>query len=508
MQGRKLRGPLEADGREYDYLVLSDIHLGSDLVPHLRPWARNSWLTKEPEVDAQLASLLAYYGKRPEGGRPVCLVIAGDFLDLVGVSLTPDEGQTTTQPTSEEQRHGLGSAPDHVVQKIAAIGERHQRVFQALCAFLGEGHRLVIVRGNHDIELHWRKAQRALIHAVCRHAESPEHGAAIATRIRICPWFFVVDGLLFVEHGHEFDPMCSYGDPLLPTCPRDSRRIRLSPFAVMLREVARPTRGLSTTSYENVGFGAYLQLLGKLGLAQSARMSVRFGRAVMRLLAESRSYAFSEGRLRMLRAQTRERLFSRQMGLGGDTLTCLKRLYAAPAARSLRFVMRSLYLDRLLSMVLSVLFIAAGATLSRYASLSEGALCALPALPLAAFGCYGPNRDLAPIQRMRESAAEIARLFGARFVVMGHTHVPEDAPLGGAARYLNVGHWGHDDIPEEQAESAPQMPCTYLLLKQTSEGYRHQLLRWDAAIGALPYVVEAPAGSDQQGAPSASPQSV
>lgn len=505
MQGRDLTGPQDCGDLAYDYLVLSDVHLGSDLVPHLRPWARSSWLTREPEVDARLASLLAHYASRPNG-RPICLVIAGDFLDLVGVSLTPDDDRTTTLPTSEEQRHGLGSAADHVVQKITAIGDRHQRAFQAICAFLAHGNRLVVVRGNHDIELHWRRAQRALIHVICQHAESPEHGAELAQRIRICPWFFSVEGLLFVEHGHEFDPMCSYGDPLLPTCPRDSRRIRLSPFAVLLREVARPTRGLSTTHYENVGMGEYIRLLGKLGLARSLGAAVRFGRATLRLLGESRSYAATERSLRKLRAETRERQFSKQTGLHMDTLLRLKLLYAAPAARSLRFVLRSLYLDRVLAIAVSMLFIALGATLARYSSMLEGGLCALPALPLAAFGCYGPNRDLAPIRRMRQSAREIARLFDARYVVMGHTHVAEESILDESARYLNVGHWGSDDIPEEQAEGLPQTPCTYLLLTRGVEGYRHQLLRWDALTGPRPYVAEVTA--DCGNAPSASPQSV
>ena len=482
-----------AGADDYDYLVLSDVHLGSDLVPHLRPWARDSWLSKDAEVDERLCGLLDHHLKH--AARRTCLVIAGDFLDLVGVSLSPDARTTYTRLTSEEQRHGLGSAADHVVQKVAAIAERHRRVFAALCAFIAAGHKLVVVRGNHDIELHWRAAQSALSHAICQHAESPEHGASVASRIEVCPWFYAVDGLLYVEHGHEFDAMCSYGDPLLPTCPRDSRRIRLSPFSVLLREVARPTRGLSTTSYENVGLGAYMQLLANLGILGSARIAVRFARAVARLVGESRSYARGDRPLRKLRGSARERRFMQQMGLSADKLSLLKRLYVAPAARSVLFVLRSLYLDRVFTVALALLFVALGASLARYRNLLEGALFALPALPLAAFGCFGPNRDLAPTERMRQGAAEIAKLFNARYVVMGHTHDAEEQLLPNGARYLNVGHWGRDDVPEEQPSTLPQTPCTFLLLSRHQHGYRHQLLRWDTTRGALPFCAERPAAT-------------
>ncbi|MEY4514692.1 MAG: hypothetical protein RLZZ450_6814, partial [Pseudomonadota bacterium] len=44
-----------------DYLLLSDIHLGSDIVTHLRPWAATSWLLREADVDRRLVSLLEHY---------------------------------------------------------------------------------------------------------------------------------------------------------------------------------------------------------------------------------------------------------------------------------------------------------------------------------------------------------------------------------------------------------------------------------------------------------------
>ncbi len=475
----------EARPLDLDYLVLSDVHLGSDLVPHVRPWARKSWLSAAPEIDERLAGLLAHYGERARrNGRALCLIVAGDFLDLVGVSLSAEPGAVKTTPTREEQVYGLGSAHDHVVQKVRAIAARHERAFAALGAFVAAGNRLVVVRGNHDIELHWRAAQRALIAAISSRAPDPETRAQIEQRIAICPWFFAVDGLLYVEHGHEFDAMCSYGDPLLPTCSRDSRRIRQSPFAVMLRYVARPTRGLSSRSYENVGMSAYLRLLLNLGLSGSLGIALRFARAVSSLLGECHARALGDGRLRALRARLLRARFAERAAIPAPLLDELGRWYTRPAACSLRFVLRSLYLDRVLAVAAALCCVVLGAYLARYRALLDGVLYLLPAGLLTAFACFSPSRDLAPTRRMRRGAHAIARMFNVRYVVMGHTHEAESHELGDDARYLNVGHWGEDDVPEERTEHVAT-PCTYLWLA-AENGHRAQMLRWDAHFGPRP----------------------
>lgn len=470
------------DAGAYDYLVLSDVHLGSDLVPHVRPWARDSWLNDAPEVDARLAGLLAHYAERAERSvRKICLIVAGDFLDLVGVSLSPDARSTKTRLTREEQRHGLGSAHDHVVQKIEAIAARHAHAFRAMSEFVGRGHRLVIVRGNHDIELHWRAAQRALICALSCHEADAEKRRELEQRVMICPWFFAVEGLLYVEHGHEFDAMCSYGDPLLPTCPRDSRRIRQSPFAVMLRYVARPTRGLSSRSYENVGMSAYLRLMLNLGVSGTLGIAVRFAGAVSSLLGECQAHALGDRNARAIRAELKQKRFAKLASVPVALLLELKRLYARPAACSVRFVLRSLYLDRVLAIGAAFLCVALGAYIARYRALLDGALYLLPACMLTAFACFTPSRDLAPTTRMRKGAARIARMFNARYVVMGHTHEAETRSLADDATYVNVGHWGEDDVPEERGEHVTT-PCTFMYLAAENL-YRAELLRWDESYG-------------------------
>jgi len=480
----------------FDYVLLSDVHLGSDIVTHVRPWARTSWLTTEAEVDVQLVSLLEHHRRARRADRPLCVVMAGDFLDLVGVSLTPPSA-LRTQPNFEEQQYGLGSAADHVVHKVWAIARRHPRVFRALMELLAEGNQLVLVRGNHDIEMYWYAAQQAFIEAVAEHAE-PSQREAISSRIAIHPWFFVVEGLLYVEHGHQFDAMCSYGDPLVPTCPRDSRRIRQVPFSVMLRNVARPTRGLSTARYEHTNFGAYLGLLVALGLWGSARIGFRFARAAVRLVGTWLAHVRGEGRRRRHASRMRKERFAARERVSPLDLSALEQLYVKPASHSLSFVLRSIYLDRVFALVCAILWVMAGALLARYRGVLEGVSCALPAALFATYACIGFERDIVPTRRMQSSASRIAELFAARWVVMGHTHQPVVQDLAGNAQYVNLGHWGEDDLPEERAE-AHTTRCTYLHVRLEGDDYRADLMCWDAQCGASPATFHAEHGERPEG---------
>ena len=465
----------------FDYVLLSDVHLGSDLVTHSRPWAATSWLTREAAVDDQLVSLLEHHRRTRTDGRPLCVVMAGDFLDLVGVSLPLPTTAMRTAPTAEEQRCGLGSAPDHVVHKVRAIAARHPRVFRALMELLREGNRLVLVRGNHDIELHWQAAQHAFVEAVVQHAQ-PSVRDKLASQIAIQPWFFAVEGLLYVEHGHQFDAMCSYGDPLLPTCPLDPGRIRPVPFSVLLRNVARPTRGLSTARYEHGSFGCYFGLLLALGLSGSLQIAVRFARATTRLVGTWVLHMQGEGQRRRHQLCMRKARFAARENVPPERLRELEQLYVRPAAHSLSFVLRSLYLDRVLALALALLCVGSAALLARYRDAVESVLCALPAALLASYACIGIDRGISPTRGMQTGAARIAALFSARWVVMGHTHQPVVQALADGAQYVNLGHWGEDDLPEERGESATTS-CTYLHLRLDGGTYRGELMRWDAERG-------------------------
>jgi UDP-2,3-diacylglucosamine pyrophosphatase LpxH len=454
------------------HILLSDIHLGADLVHHVRPRDERG-RAHASAIDRRLSALFDYHG-RPNR-EPVRFVIAGDFVDFIGMSL-PAPADRSVELTAEERRHGLGSTKEHAVIKVQAVAERHAPIFAAMARALIAGHELVIVRGNHDVEWHWGRARRAFVAALSAHARSEREARIIDRAVTFHDWFYYVKDVLFVEHGHEYDPMCSFGDPLLPLCARDPSRMRLTPSNVLNRYVVRPTPGVATSGHETASFSSYLQLAASLGLRGGLALAGRFARAAGCLLWSA--LLSRRQRLHIERARdSRLRALARRHGLSADLLSDLSRLHVKPAAQSVRALMRGLYLDRLLLIAcvgLALLF--AWSSMGALLAAQTSALSLSVALVTGRL--TGRGRDIDPARRMRAGAAEIARQLGVRYVVMGHTHAPCFDRIAARAHYVNLGNWGDDELPAATNVVPSDPPCTYLEVTDDGAGPTARLMRW------------------------------
>src|SRR5687767_11771111 len=153
--------------------------------------------------------MLDWYREHRDPERPWRLIIAGDLVDFVGMSIAPLPGSALeADQTAEERRNGMGSGHDRAVSKMRAVARRHSHVFEKLARFVADGHSLALVRGNHDIDFHWEAARDAFVEAIVERIDasaSAEDRAALAARVEFHPWFYYVEGLLYVEHGHQYD---------------------------------------------------------------------------------------------------------------------------------------------------------------------------------------------------------------------------------------------------------------------------------------------------------------
>jgi hypothetical protein len=125
------------------------------------------------------------------------------------------------------------------------------------------------------------------------------------------------------------------------------------------------------------------------------------------------------------------------------------------------------------------------ALLGRYTGLLTAALSAIPAGVLGAYACVGSGSNTLPSGRMQDGATPIARLFGARWVVMGHTHEPVLTTLRDGATYVNLGSWGQDDPPDERT-GLHESSCTFLVVQQREGDYHAELMRWHGEPGVPP----------------------
>jgi UDP-2,3-diacylglucosamine pyrophosphatase LpxH len=461
-----------------NYLLFSDVHLGADLVQHTRPWTA-ARLSEVHHIDHQLGDMLDHYRERSDPQRPWCVVIAGDFIDLVGMSIS---GSESASMNADEQLHGLGSSEAHAAVKMRAVAARHDLVFRKLARFVEAGHALVFVRGNHDVEFYWESAQRAFLDALIERSQIDRADSAAVKafedRVEFRHWFYYVRDLLYVEHGHQYDATCAYHHVLAPRSPRDPGRISYSFSDILLRYVVRPTRELSAEGHENNSLYHYLQLAFSLGLSGCAMLGYRFFRAVGRMVGVWRDHL--SDRAAQVRAEHDQKL--QQLGtmfrLSSEHLREMTQLWATPVTSRFFSIFRTVFLDGLALGLGSALLIAI---------LVLSGVISWPWLPglmafvgIAMFIYMKSSKVLEPRFALRLGASKLATLMPARYIVMGHTHLPAMERISDTSTYVNLGNWTVD-LSEEELEPAP---CTHLVIRHDERGRpAAALCRWQDVDG-------------------------
>ncbi|HWA77373.1 MAG TPA: metallophosphoesterase [Polyangiaceae bacterium] len=473
----------------HNLLVLSDLHLGSDLVHHAQPDApRRARASQRRNRD--LVGFLDHYREHPQGGRPWRLVIAGDFMDFAGMSVMPDVSYETA-PTSEELAHGLGGAPDHTLAKLELLMEHEQSVMASLARFVAAGNSLVVVRGNHDVDWHWEPVQEAFRKKLLAHATFPEH------QLEFAPWFYYEEGLVFIEHGHQYDPYCSFEHVLHPVSPFDPRRTMRSLSDVLLRYVVRPTRGMTEAGHAAAGILTYLRFafgLGARGMLLLAKRFVAATRALIDLWQEHVSDATE-----WVRGEQERKLavLGRLHRIQLDRLRGLLRLQRPPITKSLLALLASVMLDRVLLGALGVVAVLVVLLSVESTAIALSIVAAVVASLVGLGAAWRRLRDtLEPSAELRERSALVARLFPAAFIVMGHTHLPEKQPTTEHATYVNLGAWAEDEVEDGLV---PNLPATrtHLLVTRVEDRPVAELLAWHPN-GPLPYGNESTKGRPKE----------
>ena len=436
-------------------LVFSDVHLGSDLNDS------GPVVPRSPSVDRDLAGMLAHYRAQKPPADRWRVVIAGDFIDFVGMSIDPKEGETiATELTSEERRNGVGSAEDHARLKLRRVALRHADVFYELGQLVAAGHMLTVLHGNHDIEMHWEALKedfRDLVVATCTDLVDPADRESARQRIEFEPWFFYREGVVYIEHGHQYDPFCATAFILAPVSPRDPRRVERGYSETLLRAIVRRTPGLKEYGHDKRGLGSYVGWAFTLGFRGMIGLWTRFFVAVYDLTKTQRAYRTELARTMRLEHDQRIAARAAEGRVDLERLRKLHALQARPVGATFRGVLASVMLDRLLLYVAVGIALAVIALLSWLGPLSgrgayaAGVVCVIW-IALHFYLAAG-RADVDPTAQQTARAAHIATLFRAPYIVMGHTHKPLSVRAG-EATYINVGSWAEEDDPHPTYRAA------------------------------------------------------
>jgi UDP-2,3-diacylglucosamine pyrophosphatase LpxH len=238
----------------YNYLFLSDFHLSEGRNPQNGLIHRNEDFFQ----DTAFAQFLAHHvqlSRRETAVEyyniPWKLVINGDIFDFLQVISKPKPGaelfgvtgvRTFAELSQNEQDFGLGTSSPEIVWKVSHIAKGHPIFFHALAWFVAQpGNELLLMKGNHDIELYWPDVQHKIrqllqeAYGVWRqtavpnddHALLPLHTdmpdalnlADLNKSVTFPPSFLYEPGLFYAEHGCQYEPanaFRNFEDPRLP----------------------------------------------------------------------------------------------------------------------------------------------------------------------------------------------------------------------------------------------------------------------------------------------------
>jgi UDP-2,3-diacylglucosamine pyrophosphatase LpxH len=474
---------VEIPAPKEDIIIVSDLHIGAGRTP-----AGSYSGTENFFADESLARMLAHVQKsreeKPE--RSSMLVINGDFVDFLRIVSVPEtdadflEWQnilvsigTTDRGVEElkaavsdkERDIGLKTHDFKSVWKLHAAMMGHPALFAGLASWVQHGHSLVVVKGNHDLEWYWPAVRNflRLTLAGYLHVGNPatalhEHLADILPRIRFVDDACIIDGQVYVEHGHRYDK-----------------------FSAVL---GTATWGASGDEL-NIPFGSFFNryLINKLELVYPFLDNVRPRSNILHMLMRERFFLG-------LKVLFQYVPFTIEMIPKRYAHYLLKPLMGYLLALGLPILATIiLWGDRLLPLFFPGNGQASGVSslgdvILRYAGgvLKDTAVLFLGYL-LARFVSYvqlsEPEDLLAPAQATMDAHP------GCRLITMGHTHNPEQKQDGGRW-YINSGSW----IPVIEASSAAlREDKTYALifLERGGKGELvvRPLQRWNDDAGRI-----------------------
>lgn len=149
-------------------------------------------------------------------------------LSKVGILKTREELELSI--SDKESKYGLKTDHYKTIYKFIKIKNGHPVFFKALSEWMNAGNKIIILKGNHDIELYWlevRNYLRLIIAEGFLSIQTEKSIEDILTNIVLPNITFIDDSIVidndfYVEHGHRYDKFCMILDkPALDKTPSE-----------------------------------------------------------------------------------------------------------------------------------------------------------------------------------------------------------------------------------------------------------------------------------------------
>jgi UDP-2,3-diacylglucosamine pyrophosphatase LpxH len=455
---------------DFDYLIVSDLHLRGGF---------NNPTERLYHFDEEFADFLRYYRLHRSPNRPWQLIIGGDFIEFLYITDLPDPNAPLLRGATflpSEHRYGAHTEAQKSRWKLDTIlRSSHPQLLLALARFVAEGNHVVVLRGNHDCEMFWPEVQEHFRRLIAEHhpvdVSYMAMKEAVAQRVQFPQWFWYVPRLLYVEHGCQYDPFCSFEhflNPVVPTCPT---RIQMSIAELSIRYFTNQMKLINAMAAENIkSVSEYIGWVVRGNLSVMPRTARLYAGMVRRVLAKSgRSDPEGEAAVRA-EHQRRVDAVDERFSLPPGTAAAVDAMHATPVMHSFLATAQFLALDLIAGGI--VLAAAAAAILIWYPA-RIGLLAMVAAVAAVGLIIYVGAlrfRRVTEGAQLHRTAERLGQLFKVRYVIFGHSHGAGTWPLQGGEAYINVGTW----VP-----MAEESYFVYFALSGPGDDRSGGLLRWN-----------------------------
>lgn len=429
--------PLGDDNASSYTVVLSDLHLCEAEVPDPKRPFWKKYKTKEFFFDESFRNFLEAIDKQAHPQK-VELILNGDVFDFDSVTSIPEN--PSFRVTWLEKKRGLNPEEDKSEYKTRMILQDHPVWIKAVSDFIKKGHKVIIIIGNHDLELHFKRVQNLIL-------ESFELTEEELTRIKFCEFFYISEGDTLVEHGNQYDPFCLAYTPVRPFIIKDERiQVRI-PF------------GNLATRYLINGMG-YFNPYSESNYIMTATEYVRFFVKYMVRTQPLIMWTWFWSSLTILWVSLINRItFSINDPLTYETeiegiaekanatprmVREMLQLAVAPVTSSPMLVIKELWLDRAFLFLLSFLILLQiFFVVDQIFSFSFYWILLIYLLFLPFFVFYSKTitSDVQKVKEPKEKILTLSSLItGVKRVIYGHTHRALHEIIG-PVEHLNSGTW-------------------------------------------------------------------
>ncbi|MBW2702650.1 MAG: metallophosphoesterase [Deltaproteobacteria bacterium] len=499
-------GP-RADMQTHDLVVLSDLHLGEGRVGNSERFSPMEDFFYDEAFARMLRHLRTAYHEDPS---KLVLVLNGDVFDFLTVTCIPTRQELANLDfdiSVTERRFGLNPTPKKSVWKLERILEGHPAFFQALARFVAAGHRVEVLRGNHDLELFFAGVQERLLLHLSEQPEGPSM-EELQRRLHFHQWFYLEEERVYIEHGNQYEASNSIRYPLRPLLPQRKTRsehenvLNYPLGSLFVRYFYNGVHRIDPYTPKIGSIEHYLHFLSRYNLLDLLRIARSHYPFFLRAL-RPQATAGTSGPTRAddaEQAQTFHNLdhdgetpeLHRKLNhlkihpMSASKLALVKEM-SKPLVKRVAWTagvtFASLYLWLLVfSLIQSTPWLAESVFAK---AILLAILTVFTMIVLFGIGNYmGHKLRQAKDQTVdvcAEQAIKIATLTEVPLVLMGHTHVVDTRELaGGKTNYSNSGTWTSVDNPWDRLHPDARR-FTFVLVQET----KAHMVRWNDDAGRV-----------------------